>query len=50
MRLRFRVWRRDQWVNLCRWLLTVMDFNFREWLEEQANSDELIEDRYSRLY
>ncbi len=48
--LRIRVWCRDKWVSFCRFLLTVMDFDFREWLEEQANSDGLLEDRYTRLY
>ncbi|MCP4538528.1 MAG: hypothetical protein GY832_15440 [Chloroflexi bacterium] len=48
--LRFKVWCRDRWVGACRFLLAVMDFDFRTWLEEQANSDEWAENRYSRLY
>jgi hypothetical protein len=49
-RLAVRVWFRDKWVGFCRFLLAVIEFDFRDWLERQANSDELLEDRYSRLY
>ena len=49
-KLAVRVWLRDRWVSACRFLLAVLEFDFRTWLEEQANSDELIDDRYSRLY
>jgi hypothetical protein len=50
LKLRIRVWMREQWVGFCRFLLAVMDFDLREWLEEQANSDGVVDDRYSRLY
>jgi hypothetical protein len=50
MKLRIKVWLRDQWVSFCRFLLAVIEFDFRDWLERQANSDEVLADRYNRLY
>lgn len=50
LRLSIKVKLREIWVDLCRFILRVMDFDFRAWLEEQANSDRLVEDRYSRYY